>query len=136
MKWRRYLSLGIGLAMAIGWWLVFRPGVLGGPATYISVYGPSMQPTFYTGDLAVLYRQSSYQAEDIVAYPAEGALIIHRIIGGDGDTGFVIQGDNRQEPDQWRPTNDQIVGHMWLLLPGVARAVEVVREPAVLRTAA
>ena len=59
-----------------------------------------MQPTLYEGDLAVVRQQSSYEEGDIVAFrvpegeDGEGAIIIHRIVGGDAENGFILQGDN------------------------------------------
>src|SRR5690606_18206258 len=75
------------------WAVLFRPGSLGGPATYIVVSGTSMEPLMHTGDFVILQERPHYDVGDVVAYPVRdgtgaGALVIHRIIGGSADAGF------------------------------------------------
>src|SRR3990170_1536652 len=110
------------------WFVIFRPIGLGGPASYVMVSGTSMLPTLKTGDLVVAQRQDSYAVGDIVAFrvprgePAAGAIVIHRI-SGEAEGGFVVQGDNKRYPDTWEPTADDILGRLWLLIPGGARVL-------------
>ncbi len=92
------------------WTLVFRPTILGGPASYIIVTGISMEPTLYTGDLAVVLRQEHYQAGDVVAYRTSGGNVIHRIVGGSAESGFTMLGDNKHDTDPWQPRPDERVG--------------------------
>ena len=96
----RLLTLG-AMVLFVVWLLLFRPTYLGGPATYVIVNGKSMEPTFYTGDLAMVRQQDSYAVGDIVAFEvessegyrvADGGIVIHRIISGSAPEGFVMQG--------------------------------------------
>ena len=99
-------------ALFLGWFFLFRPTELAGPASYIVVSGHSMEPTFYTGDLLVLREQDDYQVGDVVAYYANGGRIIHRIVGGNAKDGFVMQGDNnsyRTSDTDARPNRRQTV---------------------------
>jgi signal peptidase I len=119
----------LGIIAVVGWLLFLRPVALGGSASYMLVSGHSMEPSMHTGDLAVLQRQTHYAIGDVVAFPVQqGALVIHRIVGGDGARGFIMQGDNKDAPDDWQPADAEILGKLWLRIPGAGRAVGALRE--------
>ena len=124
-------------AVFLAWFLVMRPAALGGPASYIFVSGVSMEPTLLTGDMVVLQTADAYVDGDVVAFhvpdgqPGAGSLVIHRIVGGSATDGFVMQGDNKPAPDEWRPTPDDIAGRLWLHAPGLGNVVARLREPSV-----
>ena len=121
-----------------GWFFLLRPGLLAGPAGYVLVSGASMEPTLHTGDLAVTRKQGSYSVGDIVAFrvpkgqPAEGAMVIHRIVGGTAEEGFVMQGDNKDSRDPWHPRKDDIVAKLWFRVPGGASYLLRLRQPLIL----
>jgi signal peptidase len=100
------------------------PQSLGGSVAYVQVSGHSMDGTYKTGDLVIIRRQSHYSVRDIIAYKipkgefGAGAQVIHRIIGGNGTTGFITKGDNKKYKDEWHPHTSDVVGHAWLRLPG------------------
>jgi signal peptidase len=124
-------------AVAIGWFVFLRPQVLGGPAAYILVSGQSMEPTIHAGSLVVAQRQETYQVGEVVAYripdgePASGLNVIHRIVGGSADIGFVMQGDNAHGSDIWRPKPADIVGRSEVVVPGAVSVLLVARSPIV-----
>jgi signal peptidase len=130
--------LGVGVL----WFLLLGPSFVGGPASYVVVAGDSMQPTLSSGDLVVLRHQDTYHEGDIVAFRlpkgelAEGAIVIHRVAGGTAQEGFITQGDNKERPDPWHPTKDDILGKKWLQLPGVGRFLVLLRAPLPLATLA
>lgn len=121
---------------------MLRPHSLGGPVTYVMVSGQSMEPTFHGGDLAVVRAKQTYTSGDIVAFrvpkgePGEGAIVIHRIVGGSADGGFLVQGDNKRLPDPWRPKGEDIIGEMWFHVPGAGRVLAFLRAPLPLATIA
>lgn len=121
------LALGI---MALLW-----PASLGGKVHYVMVSGTSMEPRMYTGDLVLVREQASYQVGDAVAYevPAgevgAGSVVIHRIAGGDAASGFRTQGDNRDTPDVWQPTEADILGKRQVLVPQAGSLVARLRDP-------
>jgi len=88
-----------------------------------------MEPTLRTNDLAVVSKQRSYQEGDIVAFRVEGDTVIHRIVGGNAEEGFITQGDNKKDPDPWRPKSQDIVGKARFHVPGGGRWLLFVREP-------
>lgn len=116
-------------ALALGFLL--WPTSLGGCTTLTIVSGHSMEPTYYTGDL-VVSRCGDYRVGDIVVYnpPNVGAArVIHRIVGGDAETGWVIQGDNNDFLDPWQPTDDRVLGRAVLHLPKVGLIGSVLVSP-------
>ena len=120
----------VGLAAA--WVLLFRPSFLGGDVAYITVQGVSMEPTLSTGDLAIVRKQDSYSVGDTVAFHAGGGLVIHRIIRGSAEEGYIVQGDNKELPDLWRPTGEDILGRMWFSIPWGGRVLAFLRQPLIL----
>lgn len=117
-------------AALVAVWFLW-PSSLGGCTTLTIVSGHSMEPTYYTGDVVVA-RCGQPQVGDVVVYqPAEmgGARIIHRIIGGDGATGWTMQGDNNGFVDPFTPTEDEVVGVAALHLPKVGLAASALTNP-------
>jgi signal peptidase I len=133
----RIIEVGAAAAFVIGWAVTLRPASLGGPATYVVVRGDSMLPGFHSGDLAILQAGRDYEQGDAIGYrvPAgevgAGQVVVHRIVGGDGQAGYVMEGDNNPAPDPWLPREGDVAGKVWLLLPGVGRAIVIAHQPAV-----
>lgn len=123
-------ALGWAL-LAAGLWFVW-PSTLGGCTTLTVVSGHSMEPTYYTGDL-VVSRCGTPHVGDVVVYkPSElggSARIIHRIIGGDGTSGWEMKGDNNSFVDPFVPTNADVVGVALVHLPKVGRVSVLVLNP-------
>jgi signal peptidase len=99
------------------------PQALGGRAGWVLVSGTSMLPHLHTGDLVLVERRSSYHVGQVVAYRVPkgqvgaGFVVIHRIIGGNGRTGWKMKGDNRTAPDLWYPTDRDVMGAKLLRIP-------------------
>lgn len=134
----RSLAGWVVLVLALAAWAVtFRPTQLGGPATFVVVSGDSMEPVLGEGDLVLLRAQDSYDVGDIVTFavpkgePGEGALVIHRLIGAEGEV-WIPQGDNRDVADEWRPTGDDIKGELWIHLPRGGERLMTVMQPPLL----
>jgi signal peptidase I len=126
------------IAILVAWGIWFRPQILGGPAAYILVSGVSMEPGLRAGALVVVSHREQYEIGEVVAYrvpegdPAAGHNVIHRIVGGSAETGFIMQGDNTEAPDLWRPRPHEIVGAAWLTMPDMAPLLLFLRSPVVL----
>jgi signal peptidase len=131
-------GLVLVIAAVVLWALFLRPQSLGGPAAYVLVSGKSMLPRYHTGDLVLVERQSHYHVGQVIAYrvpkgdPMAGAQVIHRIIGGDAQHGFVVQGDNRTAPDVWRPKPSDIVGAKAVRFPSAVVVLQYLRSPLLL----
>src|SRR5436190_22579312 len=110
-------------------WVAFAPTRFGGQAAYVIVSGISMEPNFHRGDLAILRLENDYAIGDVVTYrhPTIGP-VIHRIIGRDGDR-FVFKGDNNSWIDEYHPTQDELIGKLWIHLSAAGALVEQLRIP-------
>jgi signal peptidase I len=135
---RRAVRLGgwtLMAAIVVAWALLFRPQFLGGPAAYVMVSGMSMEPTLHNGDLVIAHRQERYRVGDKVVYRVPkgdtggGSLIIHRIVGGSAAAGWIVRGDNKDIPDLWRPKGDDVVGSMWVSVPGAGTLLAYAMSP-------
>lgn len=141
-NWRRTARLTgtvLTFACLVGWFFLFRPPALGGTASFIGVSGISMTGTFSNGSLAVVEKKSSYQVGNIVAYripagePGAGENIIHRIVGGNGTSGFVTKGDHNSYTDHfWHPKTADVIGRVWFVIPGGATWLAKLRQPLTL----
>ena len=115
------LAAQLALVGVLLWFCL--PQSVGGRAGWVLVSGTSMLPHLHTGDLVLVERRSSYHVGDVVAYRVPkgqvgaGYVVIHRIVGGNGRTGWTMQGDNRTAPDLWHPTNADVIGAKFLRVP-------------------
>lgn len=134
----RLVTAVAGIACFALWFSFARPAVFGGSIITISVSGHSMDPTYAPGDLLVVRHEDSYAVGDIVVYtvpegnPGAGGRIVHRLVGGDRESGWVVKGDNNATIDPWQPHNDEIIGRVWLQVPKVASVFAYLRRPEVL----
>ncbi len=131
---RWYLSVLGNLALwtiiAIDAWFLW-PSSLGGATTLVIVSGNSMEPTFSDGDL-VIARKGPVEVGDVVVYtPSDfgGAHVVHRIVGGEGETGWKVQGDNNSWIDQWAPTDEEILGPVVYHIQGAGQITEFFLQP-------
>jgi len=133
-------AAGIALAVLVClfWAQYLRPQSLGGRTAYVLVSGKSMLPRYHTGNLVLVEQQSSYRVGQLIAYrvprgdPMAGAQVIHRIVGGDAQRGFIVKGDNRTAPDVWRPKPGDIVGAKALRVPNAIVLLQFLRSPVFL----
>jgi signal peptidase len=131
---RRLLGSASGIvwavgALVVGWFL--WPTSLGGCTTLTIVSGHSMEPTYYTGDL-VVSRCGPVEVGDVVVYnppDIEGARIIHRVVGGNAEDGWEIQGDNNDFLDPWQPTDQNILGSSALHIPHLGTVAAILISP-------
>src|SRR5262249_39968368 len=102
----------------VGAGAVLAPPNFGGSTTYVSTHGISMEPSFHTGDLALVRAQSAYRLGQIVAYRSRllHTIVLHRIVARDGAR-YVFKGDNNSYRDPEHPARDQLVGALWLHVP-------------------
>jgi signal peptidase I len=127
----RLLSSGLALIVLALVWINFAPVGLGGSTTYVVTDGVSMEPRFHTGDLALVRSQSNYKVGEIVAYHSKmfHTIVLHRIIARAGSR-YVFKGDNNNFVDFEHPARSQLIGSLWLHLPGVGARLQSLRSPA------
>jgi len=102
--------------------LLLWPQRWGGTMTYDITHGTSMQPTFHTGDLAVLRKSTSYDVGDVAAYtsPSLHTTVMHRIKTKTA-AGYTFQGDNNSFVDPDTVTDKQLLGTLLFRVPRVGR---------------
>lgn len=122
------ISAVAALLLAAVW--VLWPIGLGGGTVYVTTHGISMEPRFHTGDLAILRAADHYSVGDVVAYesPTLKTTVMHRIVALDGQR-FVFQGDNNSWRDPDHPTQDLLLGKLWLRIPQGGKALAAVKSP-------
>jgi signal peptidase I len=131
----RAAGIALAVLVCLFWAQYLRPQSLGGHAGYVLVSGKSMLPRYHTGDLVLVEHQSSYRVGELIAYRVPkgdamaGAQVIHRIVGGNAERGFLVQGDNRTAPDVWRPKPRDIVGAKALRIPNAIVVLQFLRSP-------
>jgi signal peptidase I len=110
-------------------WNHFAPVPFGGQASYIIVAGASMEPNLREGDLVIAHEAQEYKIGDVVTYlhPLAGP-IIHRIIDRQGDQ-YIFQGDNNDWMDTYFPTEQEMMGKLWLHVPSAGKLLGRVRNP-------
>lgn len=122
------------MLLLVGVCSLIWPSSLGGDVDFVLVSGESMEPGLHTGDLVIVRDTDDYEDGDAVAFRVPegevgaGSVVIHRIIGGDED-GWHTQGDNRELADPWTPTEADVVGEQWAMVPRLGTFFARVRNP-------
>jgi len=130
------LAAQLALLATLLWFCL--PQALGGRAGWVLVSGTSMLPHLHTGDLVLVERHSSYHVGEVVAYRVPkgqvgaGFVVIHRIVGGNGRTGWRTKGDNRTAPDLWNPTNRDVMGAKLARIPDAWLVLRFFHTPLLL----
>jgi len=127
---RKLAASGLALIVLACLWFFFAPIGLGGSTSYVVTDGISMQPRFHTGDLAVVRSRGDYRVGEIVAYHNREfhTIVLHRIIALAGGR-YVFKGDNNNFVDFEHPARSQLIGSLWIHVPGVGAKLESIRSP-------
>ena len=90
-----------------------------------------MEPRFHSGDLAVVRSRGSYHVGEIVAYQNKmlHTIVLHRIIGRAGSR-YIFKGDNNDFVDFEHPAASQLIGALWIHVPGLGARLQAIRSPA------
>jgi signal peptidase I len=96
------------------------------------VLSNSMAPTLMIDDLVLIHKTDNITVGDIIVYQNGYELIIHRVVGYDGQT-VTTQGDANNVAD---PSFDSsnVKGRMIARIPYVGRLVTAIKTPSVLLT--
>lgn len=126
---RRLVALALPVALLAAWWFTLGPVPLGGHTTFAVVDGVSMEPTLQGGDLVVARAQSSYEFGETIVFPVAGQkVVIHRIVGGSAEEGWITQGDNNDRVDPWVVPNEFVLGRYWFEVPDLGAALLWTRD--------
>jgi signal peptidase I len=121
------LLLLVGLA-----WFYLAPARIGGFTSYVVTHGVSMEPRFHTGDLALVRPADQYKVGDVVAYHSSllHTVVLHRIVAIH-EGRYTFKGDNNRFLDPEHPTGSQVVGKLWMHLPGGGVTLKWLHTPVV-----
>lgn len=121
------VSAVLGIAL-----MVIVVMTLTGSMAWVVTTGASMEPQFEAGDVAVVRPGGSYGEGDVIAYrnPDLGRVVLHRVIDK-VDGRLVTQGDNNAWVDSHRPTDDEVLGALWLQLPAIGGVLALLFRPGV-----
>jgi len=135
--WRHAGPVLAGL-VAAGLVLAGWPAVLGGVTTCADIRGHSMDPTYHEGDMIIARKTNTVNVGDIVVYKVppgylhSGVDVVHRVAGGNLDSGLVMRGDNNPADDPAHPTRDDVIGVVKVHVPWVGHVLRILRTPAFL----
>jgi signal peptidase I len=89
----------------------------------------SMYPTIKPGDIVLTMnpdriapavgKVAAYQARRFDGSPV--GVFSHRIVAGNATQGWVMKGDNNKDPDTQKPTNKDILGVVFFVIPFVGK---------------
>jgi signal peptidase I len=124
------VSTTILMVVAACLWYFFAPTALGGKDNSVVTEGVSMQPRFHAGDLAIIRAQPNYAVGEIVGYQSKllHTVVLHRIIARNGNT-YTFKGDNNDFIDPEHPTRSQLVGALWIHIPGAGTQFRAIGSP-------
>jgi signal peptidase I len=127
---RSGLITGALVLVAGAFWLFLAPPKIGGRTSYVITSGISMEPSFHTGDLALVRPASHYRVGEVVAYHSTllHVVVLHRIIAIRGGH-YVFKGDNNHFIDPTHPTRSQLVGALWVHIPHGGVAFRALHSP-------
>jgi signal peptidase I len=128
---KKLVAWALGLSVLGCLWFYLAPAPLGGSTTYVVTHGVSMEPRFHSGDLAVVRSRGSYHVGEIVAYQNKmlHTIVLHRIIGRAGSR-YIFKGDNNDFVDFEHPAASQLIGALWIHVPGLGARLQAIRSPA------
>lgn len=128
--WTVRLLWALACIGALAAWRMVGPVQLGGSVSYVVTSGNSMEPKLTEGDIVVVRESSSYEVGDVVAYdhPDFGVPVLHRIVKERGPR-FVIKGDNNDFLDSYEPTEPEMIGKSWFVIPGGGRYLRMLLSP-------
>lgn len=91
------------------------------------VLSGSMEPTIGIDELILVKAEDSYKVDDIVVYQTGHMLVVHRIVGMDGET-VTTRGDANNTDDGAIPLT-QVKGKVIAHIPHVGTAVRLLKSP-------
>lgn len=92
------------------------------------VLSGSMADAINVDDYIIIHEQKQYDIEDIISFEQEGMLITHRIVGKTQD-GFVTKGDANDTEDNHPVKEEEIVGKVVMVIPGVGKVFYALQTP-------
>ncbi len=131
---KRFLPvLLVGLLLGIGIYNLNAKLLLGDPMPMPLGIGSSvvltgsMEPAISPGDLIIVKKSCDVREQDVIVYEDGNALVVHRIIGVNGDQ-LITQGDANNTADD-PIAREAVRGKVILAIPYVGLVVDALKSP-------
>lgn len=130
---RRAVLCLCGLALGINVYMMNASRLMGNQIPmpfgvgFAVVLSGSMEPEMSTGDLIVVCEDNDYKVSDVVVYQNGYSLIVHRIVGIDGDE-VVTKGDANNINDAAISVSD-IKGKVVMTIPYLGKVMTLIKSP-------
>ena len=124
-KWNKYTSGWFGsiIYLVLGFVVAFLLNTALGIALntdtpVVAVFSESMEPTYYKGDMIVVYGEKNVEVGDIIVFdvPDRTYPIIHRVYSIT-DQGIMTKGDHNRSVDPWITQQSSLHGKAILKVP-------------------
>lgn len=134
---KRVVLILLVIILAINLYSIFSSKIL--KKDLVSIFGysnlkiisGSMEPKIQIGDMIIIKKSNTYEVNDIVTYREEDYFVTHRIVEID-ENGITTKGDNNNKVDNDTITNEDIVGKVVLIIPGLGNIISTFNNPLVL----
>lgn len=124
----------LALLLACNVYLIFARQVLGiahptvfGYSAAVVVSG-SMEPALSVDDMVLNHAQDHYQVGDIITFAKGDSLTTHRVVTVSG-TDYLTRGDANNAPDPDSVPQQNVVGRVIAVIPGVGRLFFALKTP-------
>jgi signal peptidase len=127
----------IVLILAVLTVIIVAAGPLFGVRTNIVLSG-SMEPAISTGSIIITRPISpgAIEVGDIITYASRSGTFIttHRVIGieQNPDLRFITKGDANRDKDPAPISPDQVLGKLFLVIPGLGYLISYIKNPVAL----
>ena len=91
------------------------------------VLSGSMEPELSVDDVIIVKKTDDFGVDDMVVFNDHGILVVHRVIGIDGDN-ITTKGDANNTADE-PITREVVKGKVIKVLPGAGKAFDILRSP-------
>ncbi len=131
--WRRLALAALGIILGMNAYLANARGLAGNAMPMPFGFGAavvlsgSMEPVLEINDVIIVRETGSYEVGDIVVYQSGNTLIVHRVVGRNGET-VITQGDANNvadDPIEIGAIKGEVIAH----IPGVGLAVHALKNP-------
>lgn len=101
----------------------FLPGFAG-----FVVGSGSMEPAVDGGSLVYVQDTGEYEPGDVITFRVGEQVVTHRVVD-ETPRGYVTKGDANDAPDEWRVTDEQVVGELVFAVPLYGTLLNLVSTP-------